>query len=247
MAKALANRLREAIGFVIDDNQSAFIAGRNIGDNIMVGFECNHWLRARKRGRVGYATLKLDMSKAYDRIEWVYVKRMMKAMGFGPKLVGRVLDCVSTTKFLVLVNGQPSEPFTASRGLRQGDPLSPYLFILCAQGFSSLIPQQVQNEAIHGIRISRRSPEVSHLFFADDSLVFFQADVNECRALHHCISIYEKASGQVVNFEKSTISFSPNTSPYHIGQIKEMLGVRVAEGLDLYLGLPTFTLRSKNL
>ena len=128
MVKALSNHLRAALGSVIDNNQSAYVPE----DNVMVDFECNHWLRSRTRRRTCFAALKLDMSKAYDMIEWSYVWRMMEVMGFGPRCISRTMDFISTTKFSVLVNGFVSEGFSASRGLRPGDPLSPYLFLLCA-------------------------------------------------------------------------------------------------------------------
>ena len=94
-------------------------------------------------------------------------------MDFEPKCVSRNMNCVSTVTFSVRVNGFISEKFSVSWGLRQGDPLSPYLFLLCIQGFSSLLHAEAAFANLHGIQISRKSPPISHLFFADDNLVFF--------------------------------------------------------------------------
>jgi hypothetical protein len=93
----------------------------------------------QKNGEVGACAVKLDMAKAYDRIEWRYLKEMMLKLGFASKWVDLIMGCVETVSLSVKVNGQLSEMFTPSRGIQQGDPISPYLFLLCAQGFSDLL------------------------------------------------------------------------------------------------------------
>ncbi|XP_074306594.1 putative mitochondrial protein AtMg01250 [Silene latifolia] len=121
--------------------------------------------------------IKLDMAKAYDRVEWGFLRQVLITMGFDRGWTERVMECVSTVTFSVLLNGIPSEEFQPTRGLRQGDPLSPYLFILCAEALSNLMRRAVEANSIHGIRIARNAPAISHLLFADDSIFFARATI----------------------------------------------------------------------
>ena len=99
--------------------------------------------------------------------------------------------------------------------MRQGDPLSPYLFLICAEGLFSILYNYTERGLIHGFKVARNAPVVSHLFFADDSFLFFKSNMQECGMIKNCLDAYEKASGQVVNFQKSSISFSSNM-PVHL-------------------------------
>ncbi|KAH9792007.1 putative reverse transcriptase/RNA-dependent DNA polymerase [Citrus sinensis] len=131
-------------------------------------------------------------------------------MGFAEKWVDLIMLCVSTVQYNVLRNGKEVGPIIPSRGLRQGDPLSPYLFILCAEGLSSLIRVNEKAGLIHGVKVARSAPMVSHLFFANDSFMFFRANQQEAVLIRNILASYSCASGQKVNFNKSLISFSVN-------------------------------------
>ena len=172
VSKVLANRMKIVLPLVIHETQSGFVPGRLITDNVLVAYECFHFLRKKKTGKKGYLGLKLDMSKAYDRVEWSFLKHMMLKLGFPATYTTLVMNCVKSATFSVLVNGQPSRTFTPTRGLRQGDPLSPFLFVLCAEGLSVLLRDAEEKKLIHGVKIGRRVSPISHLFFADDSLLF---------------------------------------------------------------------------
>jgi hypothetical protein len=100
-------------------------------------------------------TLKLDMSKAYDRVEWKYLERVMQQMEFHSNWVNLMLECISTISYSLLVNGEPHGYIKPSQGLHQGDPLSPYLFLLCVEGFHSLLQRAQISGDLHGISISR--------------------------------------------------------------------------------------------
>ena len=154
--------------------------------------------------------LKLDISKAYDRVSWEFLRHAMLEMGFSNEWIELIMMCVSTVTYTVLVNGQEVGLIVLGRGLRQGDPLSPYLFILCAEGLSSLIEAAENIGEIHGCKISRGAPIISHLFFADDSFLFFRATGDGSSAIKRVLLNYEMISGQAVNFHKSGIFFSPN-------------------------------------
>ena len=123
--------------------------------------------------------MKLDVNKAYDRVEWAFLKVMMVRLGYPKDWIDRVMSCVTTSSFSVRINDKPYGNIIPSRGLRQGDPLSPYLFLLCAEGFTSLLSKAEDEEQLHGVQICRRAPCISNLLFADDSLIFCQANQEE--------------------------------------------------------------------
>lgn len=124
-----------------------------------------------------HCALKLDMMKAYDRVEWNYLEAVMKNIGLHPVWVAKVTQCVTTVSFSVLLNGGRLEEFCPTRGIRQGDPISPYLFLLAAEGFSCLLKSKGNNESVKGVVVAPTAPPVNHLLFADDSLLMFKANI----------------------------------------------------------------------
>ena len=111
--------------------------------------------------------LKLDMSKAYDRVEWVWLEKIMEKLGFAERWRCLVMKCVTSVNYAIKANRCRMGSITPSRGIRQGDPLSPYLFLLCVEGLSSLIKASVANNVLKGISICREGPKLSHIFFVE--------------------------------------------------------------------------------
>lgn len=155
------------------------------------------------------------------------------------------MKCVVSPSYAIVVNGQPSRRFTPSRGLRQGGPLSPFLFLLCAEGLSALLMDAEQKKLVHGIKIGRKVNPISHLLFADDSLLFARATEDEVENVLDILSIYEAASRQKLNMEKSMVSFSRNVGREKKELLLERLNFKAVEDHDQYLGLPTYIGRSK--
>jgi hypothetical protein len=118
------------------------------------------------------------MAKAYDRVEWNFLAATLDSMGIPTPMINTIMKCVTSVSFSILINGQPSREFYPQRGLRQGDPLSPYLFIICADVLSGLISQAQTTHLIHGVKIAPMASEISHLLFADDSLMFCRANTS---------------------------------------------------------------------
>ena len=183
-------------------------------------------------------TIKLDMSKAYDKVEWVFLGRMMFKLHFFPLWIKWIMNSISTVSYSFNLNGEKVGYVQPNRGIRQGDPLSPYLFLICAEGLSCTIAKAVANKAIRGINMGRNCPEISHIFFAADALLCCKATPQEAQVLKEILEKYAKASGQQVNFDKSIAYFSRNTDLdirraicWKLGNLKEAYSGK-------YLGLP---------
>lgn len=202
-----------------------------------MGHELLHFLNSHKNGQQGYVALKLDMSKAYDRVEWSFISYVMEKLGFPCEWIDLVNECISTASFSILINGEAIGNFSPSRGLRQGDPLSPYLFLLCMKGLSSMLCHARSN-CITGIAMSPSSPKISHLFFADDSLIFLKASAEEFGYFKVIMADYERASGQCINLEKSQICFSKNVPSDTQYCLSSLLQMKSVDHLGSYLGLP---------
>ncbi|XP_060965673.1 uncharacterized protein LOC115711034 [Cannabis sativa] len=245
-SKVVANRMKGILDYAISDTQSAFVSGRLISDNVMVAFEVMHYLKRKTNGRKGYMALKLDMSKAYDRVEWGFLEAILRVMGFCERWIGLILGCVNSVRYHVINNGQKMGPIIPTRGIRQGCPLSPYLFIVCAEGLSSLIKHFEAQKHITGCKVARSAPPISHLLFADDSYVYCQASEEEANHVLTLLQLFERASGQKVNLNKSSAFFSSNTRADIRSRICGMMQVQEAGADSMYLGLPSTVGRNKN-
>ena len=245
ISKVLANRLKQILPRVISPTQNAFVPSRLITDNVLVVYELLHTMHSRKKGKKGSLALKLDISKAYDRVEWPFLKGIMTRLGFLEVWINWVMGCVTTPSFSVLINGKPFGNIMPSRGIRQGDPLSPYLFLLCVEGFNSLLFRAEMEGRIKGVSICRRAPSVTNLMFADDSILFCQATLGEVEVINEVLRTYANASGQCINMEKCSVFFSSNTQASHRAGIVSVLGVKELERFETYLGLPTLVGRAK--
>lgn len=192
---------------IVAKEQSAFIGDRQIQDNIFIVQEVLHQLKVRTQRKKFQAILKLDTQKAYDRVEWDFLQGCMIRMGFNEKWVGWIMQCVTTVSFSVKLNGEPLPYFRPTRGIRQGDPLSPYLFLLVANCLSFLMENVVANESIKGINLNASCPTLTQLLFVDDSIFFLDGTVMECQNISSILNQYCFATGQVVNLNKSGIFF----------------------------------------
>ena len=135
----------------------------------------------------------------------------MLNLGIDTQWVQLAMETVTTTSYSMLINGEPKRFVIPSRGIRQGVPLSPYLFLLCTEGLSSLIRKVVESQSLHGILSCTNRVCISHLLFADDSFIFCQATMEECHHLMNLLECYESASSQAINRQKTSIFFSKNT------------------------------------
>lgn len=239
ISKILAERLKPWLNDIITENQSAFIPERLITDNVLIAHELMHSLHTKNLSNK-FMALKLDIAKAFDRVEWKFIDAVMEKMGFCRQWRTWIMMCITTVTYSVLINGEPTKFIKPSRGLRQGDPISPYLYIICTESLSKLIKQNIQNHKLHGFKTLRSGPAISHLLFADDLLVFCKATEEEGLNLSRVLNTYQKASGQEVNYAKSAISFGKGTPSMLQSNISKIFGISITKvgGFGRYLGLP---------
>ncbi|GAU38215.1 hypothetical protein TSUD_226360 [Trifolium subterraneum] len=226
ISKVLANRMKCCLDKCVSQEQSAFVEGRSILDNALIATKVIHALKRKTKGRRGELTLKIDISKAYDKVDWVFLRGVMTRMRFTDVWIRWVMMCVSSVNYSMLMNSD-----------RVG-PISP-------ECLTALIHQAVGKGDLHGVRICRGAPEVSHLLFEDDCFLFCRANVAEVNELMRILHTYETASGQEVNLVKSEVFISRNMSQAAKEDLSRILGVKLVLGTGIYLGLPSMAGRSK--
>ncbi|KAK3200123.1 hypothetical protein Dsin_023538 [Dipteronia sinensis] len=170
---------------------------------------------------------------------------MIRVFGFSEKWISLIMRCVESVTYSFLINGEVCGNIKPSRGLRQGDPLSLFLFLFCTKGLSNLIQQAQKRGTITSFRCNRDGPAVTHLFFANDSLLFTKANEVNCVAIRTLLEVYANASGQVINFNKSAMCVSPSYSASVGERLVSVMGITLVDCHENYLGIPCFTGRNK--
>jgi len=200
--------------------------------------EVLHTMR-RKSGIKGWMAIKLDLEKAYDRLKWEFIRDTLTRMKLPHQLREVIMNCVTSPSLRILWNGEPTERFNPTRGIRQGDPLPPYLFVACMERLSQLIETLHMTGQWKAIPITRGGTQLSHLMFADDVVLFGEASIEQAQVIENCLTEFCTWSGQKVNTQKSSIYFSPNTNEAMMVQICTVMGYSRTDDFSIYLGVPT--------
>ncbi|XP_061993910.1 uncharacterized protein LOC133711840 [Rosa rugosa] len=237
ITKIIVSRIRPFLKKWISPNQVSFVPGRHISDNVMVTQEILHKCRYAK-GKKGFLVWKIDLSKAYDKLNWNFINQVLYELQIPDQLTKLIMHCITSPSFQVILNGDLSDKFSAGRGVRQGDPLSPYIFVLCMEKLSHLIHSATEVGQWKPIQSSQSGPLVSHLFFADDIILFAEASTTQAKVLKKCMDLFCSLSGQTVNFEKSKIYVSPNVRNNLAKSISRTCGSPLTKDLGKYLGMP---------
>ncbi|XP_013608089.1 PREDICTED: uncharacterized protein LOC106314815 [Brassica oleracea var. oleracea] len=245
ISKLLANRLKQVLPDLISENQSAFVQKRAITDNILISHEVLHFLKTSQATKHCSMAVKTDMSKAYDRLKWDFIEAVLLQLGFNPTWTNLIMQCIRTVSYSFLINGSAQGLVKPKRGIRQGDPLSPYIFIMCSEVLSGLCRKAQEEKCLQGIRVATHCPSINHLLFADDTLFFCRTNPKNVSALLKILSLYETASGQRINPQKSGITFSHQAPLMLKENIKTELGIEKEEGAGKYLGVPEHFGRKK--
>ncbi|KAG7569427.1 Reverse transcriptase domain [Arabidopsis thaliana x Arabidopsis arenosa] len=238
VSKIISARLKVFLPLIVSPTQSAYVEERSVSDNILIAHEIMHSLRTNEKMSKDFMAFKTDMSKAFDRVEWSFLEGILIALGFDKKWISWIMGCVTSVTYSVLINGQPYGFIKPERGIRQGDPLSPFLFVLCTEALIHLLNQAKQEGKVVGIQFNNAGPSINHLLFADDTLLMCKASKEECEEILLCLAKYEKLSGQMINLDKSAITFGANVQSDIKKWIQLKSGIKVEGGTGKYLGLP---------
>ncbi|XP_074278485.1 uncharacterized protein LOC141602074 [Silene latifolia] len=239
VTKCIANRLKGVMDDLVSPFQSAFVPNRSIADNIVIAQEILHTINHRSYGKMGMIALKADMSKAYDRLNWNFIRGVLSYLNLSGSMVQLIMSTIESVSYEILMNGASMERVEPGCGIRQGDPLSPYIFALCTEVLPQMILYAQDSNLIKGIKICKNGPEISHLLFADDSPFFIRGDYENLDFLMNIIDEYYSASGQCLNKDKSSILFSPNCSLMTVQKCLTEFKFAPKHDLGNYLGLPT--------
>ena len=235
LAKVLANRLQNVIGSVVSDTQSAFVKGKQILDGILIA---NELVDNAKRANKELLMFKVDFEKAYDSVDLKYLDMVMGHMNFPTLWRKWINECIGMAKASVLVNGSPTDEFPIERGLRQGDPLSPFLFLLAAEGFNVLMNALVGAQIFRGYGIGRANEvRITHLQFADDTLIIGEKSWLNVRSMRAVLLLFAEISGLKVNFHKSMLT-GVNVSVSWLTEAALVMNCQKGSLPFNYLGLP---------
>ncbi|PNY14401.1 ribonuclease H [Trifolium pratense] len=244
ITKVLVHRLRPFLDNIIGPFQSSFLPGRGTSDNAIVLQEIIHFMK-RSRNKNGYAAFKLDLEKAFDNVNWDFLRNCLIDFGFPDITVRLIMHCVTSPTYSILWNGTQLPPFTPTHGLRQGDPLSPYLFIICMEKLSVAINNAVIQRNWEPIAITTHGPQLSHLLFADDVLLFTKAKNSQINFITELFERFSHASGLKINLSKSRAYYSSGTPQDKIHRLTSLSGIRNTLSLEKYLGFPILQGRAK--
>lgn len=235
ITKILAARMKRVLPKVIHDTQYAFLEGRGMLDSVVIANEVIHEAKS-----VGMSAMvfKVDFEKAYDSVRWKFLFYMLRRMNFGEKWIKWVKGCLESSYVSVLVNGSPTNEFKMEKGVRQGDPLAPFLFLVVAEGLNGLLREAVLKEKFKPCKVGRGlGVEVGLLQFADDALFLGEASLSNMVTLKCILRCFELVSGMKINFHKSKIAGIAVTDPI-TNQFAALLNCKVMSIPFIYLGLP---------
>lgn len=234
IAKLLAGRLKLLLPHLISPNQSAFISKRSIGDNIMLAQALvkDYHLSGPSR-----CAIKLDIRKAFDSLNWDFLFNLMFKMGFPSRFIAWIKNCVTTSMISIKINGSLEGFFKSKSGLRQGDPLSPYLFVLAMQVLTCYLNHDLGADGNFNYHWRTKELKLSHLIFADDLLLFCKGDQHSISAMLNSVNRFSAVSGLFPNPAKCLCFFS-NVSEEVMHTTLHSTGFQLGEFPIKYLGLP---------
>jgi hypothetical protein len=239
ISKIIVSRLKTPLVDVIGPSQSAFLPGRHISDAILLTQELMH--NSHHQNGPPRCALKVDLTKAFDTVRWDFIIAGLKAIGLPSQLIHWIEICISTAHYTVNLNGALHGFFTATRGIRQGDPLSPYLFVLAMEGLGGILSQQTQQTKFkyHWRCAPNR---ITHLCFADDLMLYCHADTYSVGIFKACLDTFSELSGLTINHGKSSLYLSgideaTKTSIYN------QMGIQMGTLPVRYLGVPLISTR----
>ncbi|GJX36511.1 RNA-directed DNA polymerase, eukaryota, reverse transcriptase zinc-binding domain protein [Tanacetum coccineum] len=205
ISKILTDRIKRGLNKIVNLNQSAFIPGRHIQDNILIAQELLRGYNRKSGAR--RCDMKIDLQKAYDTINWEFLKDVLHIVGFHEAMINWIMTCITSTSFFICVNGEVKGFFKGGRGLRQGDPISPYLFTLVMEVFNMIMINNINQASYFRYHYGCSELKLTHMCFVDDLLVMCNDVVESLKVVKKSIDEFSKVFGLYPNLNKSTIFF----------------------------------------
>ncbi|GJW06935.1 RNA-directed DNA polymerase, eukaryota [Tanacetum coccineum] len=231
IAKILTNRLVGVMGGIVNEVQSAFIADRQILDGPFILNEMLSWCKKRKKQSLIF---KVDFEKAYDSVRWDFLDDVLRKFGFGDKWCKWIQCCLHSSRGSIIINGSPTDEFKFGKGLKQGDPLSPFLFILIMETLHLSFQRVVDAGMFHGIKLGG-TLNLSHMFYADDAVFVGEWSDNNIATLVHVLDCFHKVSGLKINMNKSKL-MGTHVDHDKVTRAANKLGCQILKAPFLYLG-----------
>ncbi|XP_071694930.1 uncharacterized protein [Rutidosis leptorrhynchoides] len=234
LAKVLSIRIRKVLPSVIGYEQSAYLKGRYILDGSLIANEAIDYLKRKKKKSLIF---KVDFEKAFDSLSWDFLLDMMNRMGFGIRWRKWIHACLKSASISILVNGSPTNEFLIERGVRQGDPLSPFLFLIAAEGLNLIVKRACRDGLYKGVEVGIDKVGLSHLQFADDTIFIGEWQSQNFCNLVKILKCFENLSGLKINFHKSVL-YGLGVASIDIEGLASRVGCKVGDLPFIYLGLP---------
>ncbi|VFQ76036.1 unnamed protein product [Cuscuta campestris] len=233
--RILADRIQALLPKIISPEQTGFQKGMGVEEQILLVEEMVHKIDTKVRG--GNIIVKIDMAKAFDNLEWQYLQGVLNKLGFSTHAQNLLMANLKSTFLSILINGSPKGYFQMKRGVKQGDPLSPLLFIIAGEGLSRALNLSMKSSYITNYNTGR-DMMISHLAFADDIIIFYNGECRNIYKLKHILNMYMEASGQQINYEKSKFYCGNKLGRSAISKIEGFLGMKHDKLPFKYLGAP---------
>ncbi|KAL0290483.1 UNVERIFIED_CONTAM: Retrovirus-related Pol polyprotein from type-2 retrotransposable element R2DM [Sesamum radiatum] len=211
ITKILVQRMRSILDTLISPSQNAFVPGRSIGDNVLLAQEL--FSGYNQRNLPPRCALKVDLRKAYDTVEWDFLKAALTLFGFPERFIQWIAECVTTPSYSVCINGAPHGFFRGARGLRQGDPMSPFLFVLVMEVLTLILRQRIEQNGGFSYHWRCEAVQLFQLSFADDLLLFSKAEPNSIQLFKDGLIDFAELSGLQANLQKSHLILSRSGPP----------------------------------
>lgn len=202
LSKVLANRFKLVLPSIIGEAQSVFISGKQILDGVLIANEVIHqWKISNSGGLI----IKIDFENAFDYVNWMFLIDMLNKLGCGQRWCSWILECISSSHLSILINGSSTENFQPQRGLRQGDPLSPFLFNIVVEAMNLMLERAKAKGLLSGVQVGPNGINLTHLQFADDTLILCNNNLEELMEIKRILRFFQVMSGLKINFDKSMI------------------------------------------
>ncbi|KAK1422577.1 hypothetical protein QVD17_17860 [Tagetes erecta] len=234
ISKVLANRMKPVMGKVILDSQTAFLANRSILEGPLVVNEVISWL---KKSKLEGLIFKVDFNKAFDSVNWQFIDSILLQMNFPKRWRSWVMGILKSSKASVLINGSPTKEFYYSRGVRQGDPLSPFIFLVVMEAFNWVMNKASSIGLFRGIQLPNNGPKLSHFLFADDVIILGEWSKSNFMNLIRILRCFHLASGLEVNSNKSSL-LGINIQTNLVESLASCVHCKVSSLPFSYLGIP---------